>query len=56
MGNTASLEGEDKDKYIEEQKKIIREQQDQIQKTSKHCWKWNQRRKNRTRTISEDIV
>ena len=32
MGNTPSLEGENKDKYIEEQKKIIREQQDQIQK------------------------
>ena len=32
MGNTPSLEGEDKDKYIEEQKQIIREQQEQIQR------------------------
>ena len=32
MGNTPSLEGEDKSKYIEEQKKIIREQQEQIQR------------------------
>ena len=32
MGNTPSLEGEDKEKYIEEQKKIIREQQEQIQR------------------------
>lgn len=32
MGNTPSLEGEDKDKYIEEQKKIIQEQQEQIQR------------------------
>lgn len=32
MGNTPSLEGDDKEKYIEEQKKIIREQQEQIQR------------------------
>ena len=32
MGNTPSLEGEDKDKYIEEQKNIIKEQQEQIQR------------------------
>tara|TARA_B100000686_G_scaffold355024_1_gene469174 strand:+ start:982 stop:1986 length:1005 start_codon:yes stop_codon:yes gene_type:complete len=32
MGNTPSLESEDKDKYIEEQKNIIREQQEQIQR------------------------
>tara|TARA_B100000214_G_scaffold346634_1_gene297390 strand:- start:13232 stop:14260 length:1029 start_codon:yes stop_codon:yes gene_type:complete len=32
MGNAPSLEGEDKSKYIEEQKKIIREQQEQIQR------------------------
>ena len=32
MGNTPSLEGEGKDKYIEEQKKIIQEQQEQIQR------------------------
>ena len=32
MGNASSLEGEDKSKYIEEQKKIIREQQEQIQR------------------------
>ena len=32
MGNTPSLEGDDKSKYIEEQKKIIREQQEQIQR------------------------
>ena len=32
MGNTPSLEGEDKNKYIEEQKKIIQEQQEQIQR------------------------
>ena len=32
MGKTPSLEGEGKDKYIEEQKKIIQEQQEQIQR------------------------
>ena len=32
MGNTPSLEGEGKDKYIEEQKQIIKEQQEQIKR------------------------